>query len=76
LGGKVKKLVLLITALMMSTLSFAGSANVSKNASSLGSIAAAWKATHSGLSIERDVHVVYGGEDVSQKHAIFPSAIA
>ena len=75
---KMRKLVLLVTALLVGTLSYAGSSNFAKNSPSLGALATGWKATQTtNLKPGHDINFVYGGEDMSQKTSLVaPTATA
>ena len=74
----MRKLALFITALVVATLSFAGSSNLTRNSPTLGALAGSWKASQTtSLQPGHDINIVYGGEDMSHRHALIaPIAIA
>ena len=73
----MRKLVLLMTALLVGGFSFAGAAHLSKRPSTLGAIAAAWKTKSSSASqTNTSVNVIYVGEDMATKSLELPTAVA
>ncbi len=65
----MKKLALFVTALMVAACGYAGSAHLSK-----GALSGAWKAKHTtGLAPANDINIVYGGVDMSPRHALVSS---
>jgi hypothetical protein len=66
----MQKLALFLTALLVATLSFANTATISKNQRA---IANSWRASNSkDISINHDVNMVYGGDDVTLHHEFSP----
>lgn len=66
----MKKLMVIMTALLFSNLSFAADIDLTKhNLSSSISMALKSK-TAKNISTENDIHIVYGGEDVSARHQL------
>jgi hypothetical protein len=65
----MKKIALLITTCFLATISFA---NTTTNPSkSTRAISDAWKANNvSGVNLEHDMNIVYGGQDVSPRHEL------
>lgn len=68
----MKKLALFMTALLLTTLSFAGSTTLTKTQRS---VAAAWRSkSTTGLTLRNDLNIVYGGQDVSPRHELASAA--
>jgi hypothetical protein len=65
-GGKMKQLSLFLSALFVASLSFAATANISKTKNDFNN---AWKSNKiTGVKLDHDINMVYGGEDVSPRH--------
>ena len=67
----MKRLALLMTALLVTTLGFASTTTLTNTQRS---IAAAWRAKSStGIALNHDINIVYGGQDVSPRHELASS---
>lgn len=69
-GGEMKKIVVLITALLVSGLGFAAELNLSKNTLASNISSALKTKPASNTAIKNDVTIVYGGEDLSSRHQL------
>lgn len=66
----MKKLVLFVGALLLSSFSFAATTK----SGHLNNLATAWKAKQTtGLTPGHDINMVYGGEDMSPRHQLVTS---
>lgn len=75
LGGKMKKLILLVGAILVGTYSFAdiASTGVGKNSLYLKSLSTALKTYPTQPKQDKnDITMVYGGEDISRRPTIVP----
>jgi len=75
-GGKMRKLIILVGAILISTASFAAtpSNGFSKNSTSLEKLGAAWKTEQHVKKNSSDLTIVYGGADVSHKPTLVSRA--
>jgi hypothetical protein len=68
LGGKMRQLIMLVAAMLMSSYSVADvqSSGLSKNSPQLNALGSAWKTPQSMPSqkSKNDITMVYGGEDI------------
>lgn len=76
----MKKLSLLVGALLVSSMGFAGipSSGLSKNSSELKSLASAFHTTQSARITpgQKNITMVYGGQDVARNIILDPTASA
>lgn len=64
----MKNIALFITALFLATVSFAGTTTLDKTQRNINN---AWKSNSvSGVNLDNNISMVYGGEDVSPRHEL------
>ena len=64
----MQKLALFLTALLVTTLSFANTATPSKTQRA---IANSWRTKNTnGIVLNHDINMVYGGQDVAPRHEL------
>ncbi len=63
----MKSFILLVGALLISSISFANASGLSKGSPQLNALGSAWRAHPSVKESPNDITIVYGGEDVSRR---------
>lgn len=74
----MRKLILLVGAILVSSSGFAGITDLSKNSTGLKALSSVWQSPQTAhiASNQKHITMVYGGEDVSRKVILDPSTVA